>query len=339
MRDETPISVVIPTWNAASFVERVLELLALQEGVTYEVIVVDNGVVNSETEEVAKRYQGKIANLRYLRFAKQLGYAGAVNAGVLAAKYSLVASINNDNLPDRRWLAELLAEYQRAKREGREAIVSSLVQREGFDQPLLANMNIFGRIVQPAVKNQALQQRATQFLVHPDGSAFLLNKEAFGLPYDEDYFIYHEDVYLGWRAWLAGMEVRMAPASQAKTFDGGSTKRIAYKTAYFTERNRWLNYFLFLAPSTLLGLAPALLLDAWLKLFFGSNRKAKLHAWVWLLANFGQVRQKRELIQATRRVSDAEILKKISGSYLSGSGPINGFFRFLYRCSGLVLGP
>ncbi len=339
MRDETPISVVIPTWNAANFVQRVLELLQRQEDVNYEIIVVDNGVVNSETEEVVKKFQKNIPNLRYLRFEQQLGYAGAVNAGVQAAKYSLVASINNDNLPDKRWLAELLAEYQQAKKEGREAIISSLVHREGFAQPLAANMNIFGRIVHPSQKNPALERAGTQFLFHPDGSAFLLNKEIFGLPYDEDYFIYHEDVYLGWRAWLAGYEVRMAPKSLAETFDGGSTKRIAYKTAYYTERNRWLNYFFFLSWGSLLSLAPVLFLDAVIKVLAGSNQKAKFHAWLWLITHASEIRAKRRLIQSIRKQIDAEILPKISGSYLSGDGKLNRIFRFLYRCCGISLGP
>ena len=37
------VSVVIPTWNAAVFVSRVLKHLVDQEGITFEIIVVDNG--------------------------------------------------------------------------------------------------------------------------------------------------------------------------------------------------------------------------------------------------------------------------------------------------------
>lgn len=363
MSDEISVSVVIPTWNAAKFVEQVLHCLRLQEGVSFEVLVVDNGVVNDETEKVVESFKknsqagdqkGSAAwkDLRYLRFEKQLGYAGAVNAGTKEAKYPLVASINNDNLPEPSWLKELLAEYLRQKQKGSEAIVTSLVKREGFDDVLESKINIFGRIVRPAngstkkstnesvekFSNDSQQGNKEHSVFHPDGSAFLFNKEVFGLPYDEDYFIYHEDVYLGWRERLEGRQVFMAIKSKAKTFDGGSTRRIAYKTAFFTERNRWLNYFLFLSRSNLLRLLPALFFDLLLKLVFGSNRKAKFDAWVWLFTHPEVIAEKRKAIQSQRKVEDEKILSEISSTYQTGNAFLNRIFSSVLRICGVRLG-
>lgn len=363
MSDEISVSVVIPTWNAAKFVEQVLHCLKLQEGVSFEVLVVDNGVVNDETEKLVESFEKNTQtassnslatwnDLRYLRFEKQLGYAGAVNAGTKAAKYPLVASINNDNLPEPTWLKELLAEYLRQKQKGNESIVTSLVKREGFDDVLESKINIFGRIVRPANRStnrsvntlvekssNGLQEGKKEHLVfHPDGSAFLFNKEVFGLPYDEDYFIYHEDVYLGWRARLEGRQVFMAVNSKAKTFDGGSTRRIAYKTAFFTERNRWLNYFLFLSKSNLLRLLPALFFDLLLKFVFGSNRKAKFDAWVWLFTHPEVIAEKRQAIQGQRKVEDEKILSEISSTYQTGNSFLNLIFSSLLRVCGVRLG-
>lgn len=343
MRDENSVSVVIPTWNAAKFVEQVLGCLRLQEEVSFEVIVVDNGVVNSETENVVQSLRNAPASweeVRYLRFEKQLGYAGAVNAGVQAAKYPLVASINNDNLPEPSWLKELVAEYRRQKQNGKEVIVTSFVKREGFDQVLDSKINIFGRIVRPNQRpiSKSQHQDLEHFVFHPDGSAFLLNKEVFGLPYDEDYFIYHEDVYLGWKARLEGREVCMALKSKAVTFDGGSTRRIAYKTAYFTERNRWLNYFLFLSRGNIIRLMPALVLDLLLKFIVGSNRRAKFDAWIWLLKNPKEIVAKRNAIQKNRKVADEKILCEISQTYQTDNVLLNGVFAFLLRICGIRLG-
>ncbi len=237
---EKQVSVVIPTWNAAGDVARVLELLVVQEHAEFEILVVDNGVVNRDTELVCERFRAQIPALRYLRFEKQLGYAGAVNEGTEAAAFDLVAVINNDNLPDQRWLAELVAEYSALKAQRREAVVSSLVNRPDFPEPLGARLNIWGRLVRVPSSGRYIP-------FHADGSAFLFSKAAFGLPYDPDYFIYHEDVALGWRAWLSGKEVTLAEKSLAATFDGGSTRRIKYLTAFYTERNRWLNYIVFLS--------------------------------------------------------------------------------------------
>lgn len=328
-------SVVIPTWNAAAFVRRIMPALLGQDLPLYEILVVDNGVVNSETEEVVREFASGFPRLRYLRFERQLGYAGAVNEGVKEASFPLVAVINNDNLAEPNWLSALVVTHQRLREEGREAVVSSLVDRPDFPEPLTGRFNFCGRYVRPSV-------RGTYVPFHPDGSAFLFDRSVFGCPYDEEYFIYHEDAYLGWRAWLTGREVVMETSSRARTFDGGSTRRIAYRTAYFTERNRWLNIFLFSSLLTLARLLPLLWLDAAIKFLIGSNRRAKFHAWVSIIFDWKNVLWKRKALQGERRRPDFEILPLLSGTYLSSGAAapaLNWVFRALAKLVGLPFGP
>lgn len=326
MQDKKLIaSVVIPTWNAASFVDRVLEKLILQEGVAFEILVIDNGVVNQETKIVTEKYQSKFPHLKYFSYAKQLGYAGAVNAGVENASSDLVAVINNDNLPDARWLIELVNAFHAHKTQNKSVIVSSLVHRPDFAEPMKAKTNFCSRIVYPEFTPSDTR------VFHPDGSAFLFDKSVFGLPYDEDYFIYHEDVYLGWRAWLMGHEVRIVPESKAETFDGGSTRRIAYRTAYYTERNRWINYLIFYSWSTFFRLYPIWLFDSSIKFVLGRNKKAKLHGESWVITNLSTILKKRKAMQALRKRGDDEILPLLSGSYMSKENKLSILFNPLIK--------
>ncbi|MGZ3713010.1 MAG: glycosyltransferase family 2 protein [Bdellovibrionota bacterium] len=331
-----PVSVVIPTWNASTFVDRVLQDLTKQVDVEYEILVVDNGVVNGETEAVAALHREHFPNLRYLKFEKQLGYAGAVNAGAAAAKHPLVAVMNNDNLPESRWLAELVEVYHAEVTDKSSVIVGSLIERPGFSDPLACNLNFWARII------RVPGWRRGRNLFHPDGSAFLFDRRVFPVPYDEDYFVYQEDVALGWRAWLEGHRVLLAEKSRGVSFDGGSTRRIAYKTAYFTERNRWINYLCFLSIPNLLRALPVLFLDNILKLIFGSQRRAKLHAWAWLIVDPGHLWHRRQQIQKNRKRHDRDILPLLSGSYRGsderGSAILNSFFRVLTGACGLELG-
>ncbi|MGE3260408.1 MAG: glycosyltransferase family 2 protein [Bacteriovoracia bacterium] len=335
-KGQQPVSVVIPTWNAAAFVDRVLEALTKQQGVEYEILVVDNGVVNADTEAVANRHREYFPNLRYLKFERQLGYAGAVNAGAAAAQYPLVAVMNNDNIPEARWLVELLSVFEAEATERSSVIVGSLIERPGFSDPLGCNLNFWARIV------RVPGWRRNRNLFHPDGSAFLFDKRVFPVPYDEDYFVYQEDVALGWRAWLEGHRVLLAEKSRGVSFDGGSTRRIAYKTAYFTERNRWINYLCYLSIPNLLCALPALFLDNLFKLAFGKQRGAKLHAWAWLVVDPGHIWNCRQAIQKNRKRHDRDILPLLSGSYRgsdeSGRVILNGLFRFLCSACGLKLG-
>ena len=292
------VSVVIPTWNAAAFVARMLPALVAQRGAEFEILVVDNGVVNGETEAVVAQHAAHFPALRYLKFEKQLGYAGAVNAGAAAARFDLVAVLNNDNIPSPGWLEELVKKFAAAATPQSSVIVSSLVDRPGFPDPLACNLNFWARIV------RLRDWRSDGRLFHPDGSAFLFDRLVFPVPYDEDYFVYQEDVALGWRAWLEGHRVLMAPDSRAVSFDGGSTRRIAFKTAYFTERNRWLNYLYFMEGGLFLRALPLLWADLPLRFLSGGRRWAKFRAWVSVLGNLGAICRRRAEIQRARRRPD-----------------------------------
>jgi GT2 family glycosyltransferase len=323
-------SVVIPSWNGAALLRPTLERLALLEGVAFEVLVVDHGRLNRDTEALLHA----LADPRfvYLGVDEQLGYAGAVNYGAARAKHALVAVLCNDVLVETDWLLELVRAFGERRALGRSPVVSSLVSRPGFDEPLRHRLNLWGRVVRTKEEPGALP------LFFPDGSAFLFDRGALGPPFDADYFLYQEDVSLGWRAWLSGEEVVLASRALALNADGGTTRRTPYRTAFFTERNRWLNCVSYLGASALLRALPALLVDALLRLGAGSNRLAKLHAWAWLLAHPGTLARKRREKQRLRRRSDREILPLLSGRYLDRDGALNAAFRAYFRVVGLPLG-
>lgn len=318
-----PASVVIPSWNGAAILAPTLAALRKLEGVEYEVIVVDHGRQNRDTEILMR---GLPAQFRYVGLDEQLGYAGAVNHGTSLARHRLVAVICNDVIVEPDWLAELVRASAGA------AVVTSLVTRPGFE-PLAARLNLWGRIV-PAQRESA--EAYEPFF--PDGSAFLFEKNKLGLPFDSDYFLYLEDVSLGWRARLQGFSVKLAPRSRALNADGGTTRRTPYRTAFFTERNRWLNYFSYLSAGSLLRLLPVLWADALVRLIAGSNRRAKLHAWAWLFAHPLLLWRKRAEKQKLRRRHDDEILPLLSGRYLAEDGILNRLFAGYFRIVGVNLG-
>lgn len=324
------ISIVIPSWNGASILPPTLEHLSRLEGVEFEVLVVDHGRLNRDTEALLSRYV-RDPRFVYVGLDEQLGYAGACNLGAERAKNRLVAILCNDVLVERDWAVELVRKFRAT---GGSPVVTSLVTRPGFEAALSSRYNIWGRIVDTGVPVPA----ADYVPFFPDGSAFLFDKAALGLPFDADYFLYQEDVSIGWRAWLMGERVVMAPLSRALNADGGTTRRTPYKTAFYTERNRWLNYLRFLSAGSFLRLWLAFDLDCDLKLVVGSNRLAKLHAWAWLLSHPLTIWRKRRETQKLRRRSDAEILRLLTPKYVPGNGVLNKLFAVYFKLVGLKLG-
>ena len=100
---ESPdISVVIPTYNRAEMLRallRNLRSLQISNGVTWEIIVVDNHSTDA-TRAVTEEFMHDAAlPLRY-RFEAQQGAAYTRNNGVLAARGKILAFIDDDETVD-----------------------------------------------------------------------------------------------------------------------------------------------------------------------------------------------------------------------------------------------
>jgi GT2 family glycosyltransferase len=108
------ISVLIPTWNGAGLLRQYLPslLVALEryDG-PWECLVVDDG----STDETLAMLASEFAWVTVIPLPKNGGVSRAFNAGLRAAKYPLVLSMNNDVQVTPDFLAPLLAVFQREK--------------------------------------------------------------------------------------------------------------------------------------------------------------------------------------------------------------------------------
>ncbi|MBD2167455.1 glycosyltransferase family 2 protein [Calothrix membranacea FACHB-236] len=104
------LTIAIPTYNGASRLPELLELLKNQvgtENISWEIIVVDNNSTDN-TAEVVQTYQQNwhcAYPLRYC-FEKKQGAAYARKRAVLEARGSLIGFIDDDNYPLLNWVAE-----------------------------------------------------------------------------------------------------------------------------------------------------------------------------------------------------------------------------------------
>jgi len=318
-------SIVIPSWNGATILAKSLPKLGILNGGPWEILVVDHGRLNRETEMLVRNFPF----VRYLGLDEQLGFAGAVNYGANLASADLVAVMCNDLLVDPDWMTAFAIAAENEK--SIPTVWFSKVRREPHPLSVNACMNFWMRVVESP-------KEVTDFLV-PDGSSFCFRKSLVGLPFLSEYYLYQEDVYLGWFTRLKGGKVIRVEASTAINFDGGTTKRTKAIVSYYTERNRWLNYFYFLSGSSLVRAAPSLVFDLFLRLFFGKNRFAKVRALAWCFFQGPSIWRKRNEIQSMRKVEDRELLLSLSGIYDSHQKWLNHIFQKLNNVCGFTLGP
>ena len=97
------ISAVIPVWNGREFLAALLDTIAAQTLAFNQVIVVDNGSTDGAGDLARER------GARVVRFAKNRGFAAAVNRGVAEAGGESLAILNSDIELEKDWL-QLLAQ-------------------------------------------------------------------------------------------------------------------------------------------------------------------------------------------------------------------------------------
>ena len=105
------ISLYIPVYNGESTIESVLKnALQLDPGAD-EIIIIDDGS-NDQTKEILKKYENRI---KIIKNKTNQGLGFSRNLAISKSKHQLVASIDADVEPEKKWLLKL---YETQKKFG-----------------------------------------------------------------------------------------------------------------------------------------------------------------------------------------------------------------------------
>jgi len=98
---KTPkVSVIIPTYNQAKFIDKAIESVLKQSYQDFEIIVINDGSTDN-TEEIVKNYSD--FRIRYIYQANNVGVSEARNTGIRASQGDYIALLDSDDefLPER----------------------------------------------------------------------------------------------------------------------------------------------------------------------------------------------------------------------------------------------
>lgn len=107
LADAPNISVVLCTRDRPARVRDCLRRLARQEYPSYEIVVVDNAPSDPAAVPAVLESLDLSVPVRYV-VEPRAGHARGKNAGWRAAKADIVAFIDDDEIPDKYWLAEMV---------------------------------------------------------------------------------------------------------------------------------------------------------------------------------------------------------------------------------------
>ncbi len=259
MSDSAPnqLTVVIPSWNQRELLRNCLNSLKHQTA-SCRVLVVDNG----STDATVEMLKTEFPEVGSLRLDRNLGFSRAVNEGIKQCRTEYVGVLNNDTEADRRWVEVGL----RAFLEYPQYFFFASRMIRYFDRDRLDSAgDCYGRTGLP--EKRGLGGTTARFpenepvLGASAGAAFYRRAlfDEIGL-FDEDYFLYLEDVELSLRAQLAGRPClyladatvyHIEAASDPHRSSGGevaladlaaganSTTFYSRRRVYWITRNRW----------------------------------------------------------------------------------------------------
>jgi len=124
-----PVSIIIPVYNGASDVERLLASEDLWQSAS-EVLLIDDHSSDDRISEILSAVEYSQDKVRVLRNSRNLGFVRTVNIGILERRYGNdVLILNSDALPEGDWLERLrCVAYARPN----VATVSPLSNSAGF---------------------------------------------------------------------------------------------------------------------------------------------------------------------------------------------------------------
>lgn len=317
MNDTPKVLVIVLTYNAAEYLGDCLSSVARVQYPRefFKVLVVDNGSTDGSVEFMETNFP----DIEIIVNDTNLGFAGGNNVGMRYAidhGFDFAYLLNQDTVVDANFINEAVAVAQTDTRIG--AVQSKLLLH---DKPELINsrgnmIHYLGFAFAGGYLEQDRQLEISE-IAYASGASCLLRVSALkevGV-FNDSFFMYHEDTDLGWRFWLAGWRVVLAPKSVV--YHKYEFSR-SIKKFYFMERNRTTVLLQNYKMATMFVIAPALFVMNGAMLInsiINGWWKEELSAYAYFINTlvWKNILATRRTVQALRKQKDRDVISRFTG--------------------------
>jgi GT2 family glycosyltransferase/lipopolysaccharide/colanic/teichoic acid biosynthesis glycosyltransferase len=232
------LSIVIVNYNVKHFLEQCLMAIErARRDLKIEIFIVDNASVDGSPAMIKKKFP----QVKLIENHRNLGFSKANNQALRLCQGRYILLLNPDTLIQEDTLVELIRFLESRPKAG--AVGCMLINPDGSFQagsrrslptPWVAFTRIVG--LSRIFPHSPIFGRYNLTYIKPDreteidvlsGSLMMLRREAIaGVNYfDEDYFMYGEDIDLCYRIKQAGWQIFYTPRTKAIHYKGESSKR------------------------------------------------------------------------------------------------------------------
>jgi GT2 family glycosyltransferase len=201
----------------------------------FETLLVDNGSRDDSVNFTRSEYP----DVRIVDNGRNLGFAGGNNAGARHAAGEWLAFLNNDTIPDPRWLESL---WNASRSNAGFGIVTSRLVF--MDDPSVIDSAGDGYLRAGGAFKHGHGGRSDAFAQSREvfaacGGAFMIRRDLFETlgGFDERFFMVYEDVDLSYRARLRGERVWYAADAIVRHAGSGSLGTISPSAVFYGQRN------------------------------------------------------------------------------------------------------
>lgn len=238
VKPEHIVSFIIPNWNHRQLLgECVSSIYSTTNNMAYEIIVVDNASTDDSAEYIQKTFPDVI----WVQNNNNLGYAKAVNQGVIKSRGDFIFLLNNDvKLMGRtvERLASVLIENPEAG-----AVAPLLYYPDGraqiscrrFPMPSALLLEFLGIDKFGPFRRWKLtieEHLRAGIILQPMASALMVKRECWDNvgPMDEGFPIFYNDVDWCFRLYKnTNYKIYLCPEVKAIHHEGASVNRMGYR--------------------------------------------------------------------------------------------------------------
>lgn len=238
MNTEPDISIVIVNYNVKDFLYQcLLSIKAAISGLNVEIIVIDNNSIDDSAETIPKMFPEII----FKKMSTNVGFGRANNIGFSLAKGKYILILNPDTVLQEDTLITMFDYMENHTEVGLAGCkvlnpdgTFQLACRRGYPTPWAAFCKLFGlQSIFPksrlfAKYNQTfLDEDKTYYIDAVIGAFMFARREVIEKlhGFDEDFFMYGEDLDLCYRTNAMGMKVAYVHTTSIIHYKGESTKR------------------------------------------------------------------------------------------------------------------
>ncbi|MBI5404053.1 MAG: glycosyltransferase family 2 protein [Ignavibacteriae bacterium] len=307
------VSINIVNWNGLQFIGHCIDSIKLQTYKNIEINIIDNNSSDGSVDFLTTKYP----DIKLVKNMRNEGFSKAHNQAIIISSGEYILPLNFDIILAPTFVEEMVNAIESSSEVG---IVSGklYILRDGEKTNIIDSTGITMQGMFPADRGQneidSNQYAKVEDVFGASGAAPLfrremledirLNEEYF----DEDFYIYVEDVDLCWRAQLYGWKALYTPLAIAYHSRGATRKNDSeMKRDYLLigYRNR---YWTIIKNVILLNLLKNILLLLIVELKFYLDRILQRNYFIFklpfmVLKGVPQMLRKRAMIQRNRKVT------------------------------------